>query len=107
MPFGQARQPPVAGLFRNIRRLSVSPNELIVFAMCRSPLTLLDLLDEVKLLCSADPLTARSFLYSLTLQQLPLAVEAGIGQLSEFVLVESVRYDTSKHYIYTDNNGNI
>ena len=64
------------------------------FIMCRSPLTLID---EIKPLCFADRLTARSFLYSLTLQQLPHAVEAGVAHPSEFLqALQDKLFDTSK-----------
>ena len=48
--------------------------------MCRSALTLVD---ELKPLCSADRLMARSFLYSLTFNQLPRVVEARVGHPAE------------------------
>ena len=50
--------------------------------MRRSPLTLID---EIKKLCYADRLTARSFLCALNLQELPRVIDDGIAHPPEFL----------------------
>lgn len=54
----------------------------------------MSLAEDLKPLCSADPLLSRAFLYALTLFELPRAIEIGIGRPSEFVrAVDDKLYD--------------
>ena len=76
------RKSQISAKLDSSNMLPLSKSRLTVFVVHRSPLILLD---EVKPLCSADRLTTRSFLYSLTLQQLARVVDADIGHPAELV----------------------
>ena len=88
------------GLCRRMLYSFSTVHEDCLFVMYRSPLTLIH---EVQPLCSADRLMSRSFLYSLSLQQLLHVIGAGIGHPSEFVLaLENKLLDMAKGATITE-----